>query len=79
LRRPRGEDWRSDMDKRECKCGEVMSRVAHEKDYGDTVARVFWCPDCGRLLRVDFGPVSRQGSDSEAKETWQRPLVTEDV
>jgi len=58
---------------RECKCGLNMKRIAHEKDYGDTTALVYWCSACGRVLVDDWGPVSRGTS---RKDMWYAPLRT---
>jgi len=43
------------MDDIRCKCNMSMELVATEKDYGDTVALVYWCPKCGRVFKINRG------------------------
>ena len=58
------------MKDRSCKCGALMTQIAHEKDYGDTVGIVHWCPVCGRVLSVDY-PMQ---PDEDITETWKEPF-----
>lgn len=51
-----------------CRCGADMEVVAQEKDYGDTIAIVHWCPSCGRLRRADY-PLHHAGVTVE----WKKP------
>jgi hypothetical protein len=49
-----------------------MRVIAHEKDYGDTVGMVYWCPSCGRAVHVDY-PMQ---PDEDITETWHEPIRT---
>ena len=59
-------------DSQQCKCEAQMELRGHEKDYGDTVAKIWWCPQCGRLLVDDWGPVAGD-PDKGHEDKWYEP------
>jgi len=54
-----------------CRCGAEMVHIAREKDYGDTVGRVWWCRSCGRarVTRYDIG------GNQPDETTWHEPDI----
>ena len=52
-----------------CKCDQEMRHITTEKDYGDTVGEVDWCPRCGRVCLKSI-PIQ---FDEESEEQWFEP------
>ena len=54
---------------KDCKCDQQMRRIAVEKDHGDTVAEVDWCPRCGRVCKTHIP----QRHDEDYEDQWFEP------